>query len=374
MSKPSSFRIIQILLGTVVGTLVGCLALFMIASAFQTSPETVAVLENSEPVRVDSPPLPESTEMEEIQVTPLESVESSPELRLIDEFPESPAPPEITAPGLAPDETLPPEKVVEIRQKLRKIGYAFLSYVDRSQNPRPGRGERDGAGLSWRVHLLPYLDEMALYSRFRLDEPWDSPHNLQLLPYLPEVYRTGDEQEETRFVVFTGKGTPFPPNSRFTLRRCFDGVSKTILAVYAGGGTSVPWTQPGDVSFDPGNPLRGIGPVNGRIEVLMMDVSPLSLPAEVSPATFAALVTPSGKELLEPEVFCEGRPASLSAFGIAAAEEFTEHAPDPNVELLRRLKRPAGLCFGSAMGGDSIRLRHPIPSKMEAAGRKSVGV
>jgi hypothetical protein len=31
--------------------------------------------------------------------------------------------------------------------------------------------------LSWRVHILPYLEEQALYSQFRLDEPWDSEHN-----------------------------------------------------------------------------------------------------------------------------------------------------------------------------------------------------
>ena len=42
--------------------------------------------------------------------------------------------------------------------------------------------------LSWRVAVLPYLGEQALYDRFLLDEPWDSPHNIQLLPLMPEIF------------------------------------------------------------------------------------------------------------------------------------------------------------------------------------------
>ena len=38
--------------------------------------------------------------------------------------------------------------------------------------------DKDGRPLhSWRVLLLPYLDEEELYKQLRLDEPWDSPHN-----------------------------------------------------------------------------------------------------------------------------------------------------------------------------------------------------
>src|SRR5262249_55645747 len=42
--------------------------------------------------------------------------------------------------------------------------------------------------LSWRVALLPYLGEWDLYRKFKLDEPWDSPHNKALLPLMPEIY------------------------------------------------------------------------------------------------------------------------------------------------------------------------------------------
>ena len=35
--------------------------------------------------------------------------------------------------------------------------------------------------LSWRVHLLPYLEENELYKQFKLDEAWDSETNMKLV-------------------------------------------------------------------------------------------------------------------------------------------------------------------------------------------------
>jgi len=47
----------------------------------------------------------------------------------------------------------------------------------------------DGQALhSWRVLILPYIEQGELYRQFKLDEPWDSPHNIQLLPKMPRVY------------------------------------------------------------------------------------------------------------------------------------------------------------------------------------------
>ena len=44
--------------------------------------------------------------------------------------------------------------------------------------------------LSWRVLILPYIEEQALYEQFHLDEPWDSPHNEPLLRQIPRCYRS----------------------------------------------------------------------------------------------------------------------------------------------------------------------------------------
>src|SRR5438552_2358180 len=73
---------------------------------------------------------------------------------------------------------------------------------------------RDGkSGLSWRVALLPYLGQYTLFQQFRLDEPWNSPHNLYLLPQMPEVYRIpgrkGDQPGWTYYQVFVGPDAVF---------------------------------------------------------------------------------------------------------------------------------------------------------------------
>ena len=43
--------------------------------------------------------------------------------------------------------------------------------------------------LSWRVALLPQLDQLPLFQQIHLDEPWDSPHNRQFAEQMPAVYQ-----------------------------------------------------------------------------------------------------------------------------------------------------------------------------------------
>src|SRR5689334_2744482 len=68
---------------------------------------------------------------------------------------------------------------------------------------------------SWRVLLLPYIEQDDLYKEFQLDEPWDSPHNLALLPRMPGSYAAPGSKKSklppyhTVCHVLVGKGTPF---------------------------------------------------------------------------------------------------------------------------------------------------------------------
>ncbi|MGN6134387.1 MAG: DUF1559 family PulG-like putative transporter, partial [Aureliella sp.] len=61
----------------------------------------------------------------------------------------------------------------------------------------------NGDGLSWRVHLLPLAGRQDLYDKFHLDEPWDSKHNLTLLPEIPGfLHHPADKPGHTRFRSF----------------------------------------------------------------------------------------------------------------------------------------------------------------------------
>ena len=64
--------------------------------------------------------------------------------------------------------------------------------------------------LSWRVAVLPYIEELPLYNRFKLDEPWDSKHNMELVKLMPKTFmnpsRT-DPPGQTNYRVLVGGGT-----------------------------------------------------------------------------------------------------------------------------------------------------------------------
>ena len=116
--------------------------------------------------------------------------------------------------------------------------------------------------LSWRVALLPYLGERRLYSEFRLDEPWDSPHNKKLLDRMPNVYappgiRTR-EPYTTFYQVLVGGGAVFEEHQRPAFPTSItDGISYTILIAEAG--TASPWTKPEDLHYAPDAPLPELG-------------------------------------------------------------------------------------------------------------------
>ncbi len=139
-----------------------------------------------------------------------------------------------------------------------------------SQSPRnvwrasgAGRGGKDNSkkGLSWRVHLLPFLGEKELYQQFHLDEPWDSLHNKTLVGKMPDLFRSlGVEKPGmTSLHVFTGKGAPFAEDRAPRIPEFTDGTSKTLLAVEAGPDKAEVWTKPGGLDFQPAKPIDSLG-------------------------------------------------------------------------------------------------------------------
>src|SRR5262249_60632474 len=65
---------------------------------------------------------------------------------------------------------------------------------------------------SWRIHILPFIEQPVLYNKFHLDEPWDSPNNLPLLAEMPDIFRSigaPADSTTTRFETFTGPDASF---------------------------------------------------------------------------------------------------------------------------------------------------------------------
>ncbi len=121
----------------------------------------------------------------------------------------------------------------------------------------------DKSGLSWRVHLLPFVGEQALYEQFHLDEPWDSEHNRTLIENMPEIYRSegATRRGYTGFRVVSGSDTMWPFGRGATLRDVTDGSSNTIVIVQAvAEDKQIEWTNPAELSLDPGQGLAAAGP------------------------------------------------------------------------------------------------------------------
>jgi hypothetical protein len=152
---------------------------------------------------------------------------------------------------------------------LKIIGLAMHNYHDTYKTlPAAAIYSKDGQNrplLSWRVAILPFIEQAGLYNQFKLDEPWDSPHNLRLLSQMPPEYaspRGAAPPGHTHYLVFTGPKTPFDSPRGRRLTEFLDGTANTILVVEADD--SVPWTKPADLEIAPGRPLPRLGGLFGN--------------------------------------------------------------------------------------------------------------
>lgn len=191
----------------------------------------------------------------------------------------------------------------ERRNSMKQLGLAFHNFNDVfTRFPRHNGDAGNGPkGLSWRVHLLPFLDEAELYERFRKDEPWDSDHNRTLIEEMPEVFRVPlvDKPGHTTIHVFTGKNAPFQSDVAGPRIRDFtDGTSNTLLAVEAGPETAVVWTKPGGLEFTGDNGLKLLKLASPQFLALFADGAVRSLDANIDKATLHRLIQPQDGEVL----------------------------------------------------------------------------
>ncbi len=204
------------------------------------------------------------------------------------------------------------------RNNLKQLGLAMHSYHDANgflppaQSTAPiGNGGPNPGGLhkiSWRVRILPYIEESNLYMQYREDEPWDGPNNSRLLQMMPEVYKLpGDETAPpgyTYYQVFVSN--PSSPvhsvfstdsDERVRITSITDGTSNTIMIVE--GATPVPWTKPEDIPFDNNAPAPPIGThYNGGCNAAFADGSVTFLPGNLSATTLKAYITRDGGEVV----------------------------------------------------------------------------
>jgi len=186
----------------------------------------------------------------------------------------------------------------QCRNNLKQIGLALHNYHDDyGAFPPAYVADKNGRPLySWRVLILPYIDQEPLYKQFDLSQPWDSPTNLRLLDQIPlplEGFRCPSDLEAkpntTSYVAVFGPNCVFSGATPTRIRDITDGLSSTLM-VGEITGKAIPWTKPDDVDIT-SHPTMGLpggfssrheGGCHflfgeGRVKFLSEDVSPKTL-------------------------------------------------------------------------------------------------
>jgi len=147
---------------------------------------------------------------------------------------------------------------------MKQIIIALMNNMD-TQTKYPANAIYSAEGkplLSWRVQILPYIEEKALFDEFHLDEPWDSEHNRALIPRMPAVFQNPNVADEgkTNYLAVVGPGCIFDgtPNGT-SIVDIKDGTSRTIQVVEANADQAVEWTKPADLKLNDANPAEHLG-------------------------------------------------------------------------------------------------------------------
>jgi hypothetical protein len=149
---------------------------------------------------------------------------------------------------------------------LKQIALAMINYADAMAGSLPANAIYDKNGkalLSWRVQILPFIEQQELYNEFHLNEPWDSRHNKMLLAKMPKIYASPEDgktlkDHTTYYQGFHGKGGFFEGKQGLRFPASIpDGTSNTFMIVEAS--KPVPWTKPEDIPNDPAKRVPKLG-------------------------------------------------------------------------------------------------------------------
>ena len=186
---------------------------------------------------------------------------------------------------------------------LRQIGLALLNY-EAAQGALPPAYIADKSGVpmhSWRVLLLPYLEQPELFARYDFSQPWNSPKNSQLEKLMPPIFHcpnlTTAKPGYTSYCAAIGPGHVFDGTKSTRLHEIADGASTTIMVMEVPDSRQISWLSPFDA---PIATARSNHPRMGS-HALFADGSVQFLGSETTPELIAAMQSIAGGESTRPD-------------------------------------------------------------------------
>lgn len=153
---------------------------------------------------------------------------------------------------------------------------------------------------SWRVALLPFLDQNNLYNQYKRDEPWDSENNKKVLAKMPALFRCPSDNPKslnTSYFAVVGRQTLYHDDTGTAFKQVTDGLSNTILFVDAK--RDIPWTKPEDIEVPADKPLPKFGGwFDKSVLVAIADGSVRAIPDTTKEDLLRALLSRAGGEVV----------------------------------------------------------------------------
>ena len=149
---------------------------------------------------------------------------------------------------------------------LKQIMLALHNYHDdHGCFPPAYIADKNGRPMhSWRVLILPYIEQEVLYKEYDFSEPWDGPNNRKLAQVPVSAYfcpSSASSMTNSSYVAVVGPKTAWPKDKAINFKEIPDGASNTIMLVEIAD-SGINWMEPRDLSFE--EALGGINPKSGK--------------------------------------------------------------------------------------------------------------
>ncbi|MDA1230776.1 MAG: DUF1559 domain-containing protein [Planctomycetota bacterium] len=183
----------------------------------------------------------------------------------------------------------------QCKLNLKSVGLALHAY-HASNGSFPSAYSQSQPPHSWRVALLPWLDQEQLFDSYDRQSAWDTQANRLLLTQRPADYHCPEVTDPTysSYQAVLGIQTAWPFDSPSRIIDFTDGTANTAMVVDLHE-FATEWTRPADPRFD--DVMAAIPRVqqhSGTSNMLFADGSVRLVSNKIDPSVTRMILTPSG--------------------------------------------------------------------------------